>query len=378
MMLPASYGAALFLAILTMLCWGSWANTLKLAGKWRFELYYFDYSFGVFLAAVVAAFTFGSTQGEYLDSNILMLSFMDNLSVASKLKMIWAFAGGVVFNLANLLLVAAIAVAGMSVAFPVGIGLALLVGTALNYFLRPAGNPIFIIAGALLILAGMIVSGVAHARHAGGPAGEPESPAPAASANAPSGAARRVGKPVIRRDSPSSLAARKSSPFIGIVLSLSCGFLMGLFYPLVERSKGGEMGLGPYAAAFCFAAGVLFSTPFFNLIFMNVPVEGRSVPIKDYFRGTIKQHLLGVLGGLIWCVGAVSNFVAASAPESVNIGPAISYALGQGAVLISALWGLLVWREFAGATGSVKALIALMLLLFVGGLTFLSLAPLYV
>jgi glucose uptake protein len=370
MMLPATYAAALTLAVLTMLCWGSWANTLKLTGSWRFELYYFDYSIGVFLAAVVAAFTFGSTQGDFVDTNVLMLSFADNMAVASKLKMIWAFAGGVVFNLANLLLVAAIAVAGMSVAFPVGIGLALLIGTGLNYWLRPAGNPALIAAGAVLILLGMVISALAHKQHASA-APAKEGP-PRVETDAAPGP-RRVGRPNVRV----SGGAKRKSPWQGIALSLACGLLMGLFYPLVERSKGGDMGLGPYAAAFCFALGVLLSTPLFNAVFMNVPVEGEPVPLSAYWNGSFKQHLLGILGGVIWCTGTVSNFVAASAPKSVNIGPAISYALGQGAVLVSALWGLLVWREFAGATGSVKLKVVLMLLLFVGGLALLSVAPLY-
>lgn len=376
MMLPATYEAALFLAILTMLCWGSWANTLKLAGKWRFELYYFDYAIGVMLCAAVAAFTFGSTQGSFVDSNVLMLSFIDNMSVASKLKMIWAFAGGVVFNLANLLLVAAIAVAGMSVAFPVGIGLALLIGTGLNYWMRPAGNPGLIVGGALLILLGMVVSALAHAQHSRGPLQEaakrPAQPEEDSTT-------RRVGRPVGPTRGPTRSKGARGGPsaLVGICLSLACGVLMGLFYPLVERSKGGDMGLGPYAAAFCFALGVFLSTPFFNAVFMNVPVEGEPVPLGDYFRGSFLQHLLGVLGGVIWCTGAVSNFVAASAPRDVNIGPAISYALGQGAVLVSALWGLIVWREFRGATRSVVIKIILMLLLFIGGLTLLSLAPLY-
>jgi glucose uptake protein len=181
----------------------------------------------------------------------------------------------------------------------------------------------------------------------------------------------------VRRDPAADMGTKRRSPVQGIVLSLACGALMGIFYPLVERSKGGEMGLGPYAAAFCFALGVLLSTPLFNTIFMNVPVEGAPVPLKAYFRGSWMQHLLGVLGGMIWCTGAVSNFVAASAPKAVNIGPAISYALGQGAVLISALWGLIVWREFRGAKSSVVWKIVLMLLLFLAGLGLLSVAPLY-
>jgi glucose uptake protein len=125
-----------------------------------------------------------------------------------------------------------------------------------------------------------------------------------------------------------------------------------------------------------FGLGVLVTTPVYNLFFMNLPVEGEAVAIRDYLRGTLKQHLLGVAGGMIWAVGAVSNFVAASAPASVNVGPGVSYALGQGATLVSTLWGLLVWKEFAGATPAVRKRVALMLILFIGGLALVSLAPL--
>lgn len=163
----------------------------------------------------------------------------------------------------------------------------------------------------------------------------------------------------------------------GIVVSLISGVLMGSFYPVVELSKVGDIGLGPYTVAFFFAIGVFGSTFIFNIYFMNLPIHGKSVDFGAYFKGTRNQHLLGVLGGLLWCTGAIANFTAASAPKSVQVGPAVSYALGQGATMVSALWGLLVWKEFAGAQGKVKGLIALMLLLFVAGLTLVSLAPLY-
>jgi glucose uptake protein len=145
----------------------------------------------------------------------------------------------------------------------------------------------------------------------------------------------------------------------------------------VEKSKQGDFPLQPYTAAFLFAVGVLVSTPFFNLFFMNLPVEGPPVSFGDYFRGTWKMHLLGLLGGMIWCTGAVANFVAASAPPSLNVGPAVSYAIGQGATLVSTLWGLLVWREFAGANRKTALHVIAMLILFVIGLGLVSVAPLF-
>ncbi len=364
MMIPGTYLVALLLTVISMLCWGSWANTMKLAGKWRFELYYFDYTLGVFLCAIVAALTFGSIESVPPDMPGVAFSFMDNMAIAGKKQIALALVGGVVFNLANLLLVAAIAVAGLSVAFPVGIGVALIMGVVLNYIIKPAGNPYLLFGGVTVVLLAIIVTALAHAAHTA------KKTAAAPAAQTVSGA-RAVSRPGEKR------SAGPASALKGLLLSLVAGLLMGVFYPLVEMSKEGDLGLGPYAAAFCFTVGILLTTPVFNLFFMNVPVEGEPLTIRQYFQGTFKQHLLGIFGGLIWCTGTIANFVAASAPPTVNVGPAVSYAIGQGATLVSTLWGLLVWKEFAGATGAVRTRIAIMLILYVCGLAMLSLAPLY-
>jgi glucose uptake protein len=172
-------------------------------------------------------------------------------------------------------------------------------------------------------------------------------------------------------------STRVRVPAKGIVLSIAAGVLMGLFFPLVEMSKSGEAGLGPYSAGFIFAGGVLGSTFIFNLFFMNLPVQGEPVEILDYFRGRFREHLMGWLGGIIWYTGAIANFVAASAAEEVQVGPAISYSIGQGATMVSALWGVLVWKEFAGADTRAKSLLVLMFALFLTGLALISIAPLY-
>jgi len=345
MVLPETYTSALLLTILSMLCWGSWANTYKLAGKWRFELYYFDYALGVLIAATIAAFTFGTLGYDGF-------LFLDDLMRAGKRNMAYGFAGGVVFNLANMLLVAAIAVAGLAVAFPVGIGLALVIGVIWNYVINPQGNPTLLFAGVAIVVGAIVVDAIAYRTH---------------------GIQQAKEKP--KAGQTHSTAPRTS--WKGIALSLASGVLMGSFYPLVELGKQGDWGLGPYAIAFIFALGVFSSTFVFNLFFMNVPVEGKPVEIRDYFKGTFRQHLLGWTGGVIWATGTISNFVAASAPREVQVGPAISYAMGQGATLISALWGLLVWKEFRGATSTVKLLLGLMLALFAIGLGLVAIAPLY-
>jgi glucose uptake protein len=344
MILPESYLPALLVMILSMVCWGSWANTYKLSGKWRFELYYFDYALGLLLMAILLAYTLGSLGFDGF-------TFSDDLMHAGKRQWLFGFLGGVVFNLANMLLMAAIAVAGMAVAFPVGIGVALLVGVILNYMIKPAGNATLLFSGCALVLAAIIVDAVAYRmlnmlRYE---------------------ALAKAGK------TPS---VRRTVSIKGIVISLVCGLLMGSFFPLVAKAQETDVGLGPYAVAVVFAAGVFLSTFVFNLFFMNLPVEGEPVELRDYFIGTPKQHLLGLLGGAIWCGGGVAAFVAASTPQ-VGVGPAISYAMGQGSTLISALWGLLVWKEFKGSNLQIKLLLTIMLVLFACGLALISVAPLY-
>lgn len=336
MILPQTYAAALLLTLVSMLCWGSWANSFKLAGKWRFELFYYDYSLGLLLAATAFALTCGNFGSDGLP-------FLADLGHAGARQILFGAAGGIVFNLANILLVAAISLAGLSVAFPVGIGLALVIGVIWNYTLKPQGNPSLLFTGAAIVVGAIIVDALAYRALEAGKA---------------AATGRRVsGK--------------------GITLSLISGVLMGSFFPLVEMGKSGPQGLGPYAIGFVFAIGVFLSTFVFNLFFMKMPVEGPPVAMSEYFTGTGRQHLLGLVGGVIWATGTIANFVAASTPESVQVGPAISYAIGQGATMVSALWGLLVWKEFAGASGRVRVLLVIMLVLFVAGLALVSIAPLY-
>jgi glucose uptake protein len=346
MILPGSYVATLLILVLSMICWGSWANAYKLCPpRWRFELFYFDFAIGVFIAAVIAALTFGSLGWDGF-------SFLDDLRLAGKRSDALAFMAGVIFNLANMLLVGAIAIAGMAVAFPVGIGIALVEGVVLNYFLNPVGNPVFLFTGAGVIMLAIIFDALAYRNYA----------------MAASVAAAQQGK---------TRTTQRKTGSKGIVISVVSGVLMGAFYPFVEMARAGETGLGPYSIAFIFALGVLLSTFVFNLFFLNLPLQGNPIDIFDYSKARMKTHLFGVVGGMIWCAGGISNFVAARAEGQAQVGPAVSYAIGQGATMISALWGLIVWKEFAGADGRVRTFIAVMFFLFVAGLALVSSAPLF-
>jgi glucose uptake protein len=369
MILPSTYALTLAVLVLSMICWGSWANTLK-ASKWRFELFYIDFSIGTVIAAVIAAFTVGSMGDD--------ISVSDNFLLAARRPIIYAFVAGAVFNLANMLLVAAIDLAGMSVAFPVGIGLALIVGVAWSFLQSQVGNPLYLFGGCALVLIAVVLSAVAHgqmdsirkklaaalAAEQAPPAGPDEAPLTPAAAR--------------KKRMAEQAASSGPGPFRGVLLAVIGGLLMGSFYPIVQWSMEGDLGLSnPYAVAMVFSFGILVTTFIYNLYFMNLPVKGLPISPFAYFTGNLGQHALGLLGGMIWMVGTVANFAGSAAQGAAKAGPAVSYALGQGAALVSVLWGLLIWKEYAGATGGVTRLIILMLLFFIGGLTLVSIAPLY-
>ena len=341
MILPQTYAAAFALTILTMLCWGSWTNVMKLTRNWRFELLYYDYSLGILLGSLVAGLTFGSMGGDGL-------RFADDLAQAGTANILYGFIGGVVYNISNFFVVAAISIAGMGVGFPVGVGLALVVGVIWNYFVNPQGNATLLFTGVAVVVVAIIIDAIAYRAYS------------------------------IRRAAAGqkSDAEAKRSVKRGITVAIIGGILMGMFFPLVELGKQGENGLGPYGIGFIFSIGVFLSTFVFNLFFMRFPVDGPPLKFKDYLRGSTSAHLWGILGGLIWITGSLSNFVAASAPRELQVGPAISYALGQGGIMIGAAWGVLVWKEFAGGGRRINLLLVLMFIFFLAGLGVVSIAPL--
>jgi len=343
MILPHTYGMVLMLTILTMICWGSWTNVLKFAKGWRFELLYYDYSIGVALGAALAGLTFGTWGSNGL-------SFIDDLSHAGNINILCGFAAGIIFNLSNILVVGAIAVAGMGVGFPIGVGLALVVGVIWNYIVNPQGNPYLLFAGVGLVVTAIIVDAVAY---------------------------RALAASKSKAGDEADMKAKKASTWKGIKLAIIGGILMGTFYPLVEIGKKGESGLGPYSVGFVFGLGVLISVFVFNLYFMRYPIEGPRLTFRDYLKGSTWVHFLGIIGGIIWITGSLSNFVASSAPKTLQVGPAISYAIGQGSTMIGALWGVLAWKEFAGGGARVNRLLLLMFLSYLTGLVLVSIAPLY-
>jgi glucose uptake protein len=335
MLLIENYPLAVLFFVLTMICWGSWANMQKVAEKsWRFELFYWDLSIGILLLAILAAFTLGS-MGE------TGRPFLEDIRLADSSSMLYAMLGGLVWNLGNILLVAAIAVAGMSVGFPIGGGIAWILGIAVNYILvlldpdkTFEGNPVILWAGVAVIMVAILLSMLSYRR----------------------------------------LAAEKKKPTLkGILLSVLAGLLIAFFYGLVVKSldntyvAGGTGTLTPFTGVFFFSIGVFVSTILINPFFMRYPVQGSAVRMKEYWKGKMKTHLSGIIGGSIWMLGMVLSFMAAGAAN-----PAISYALSNAAPVVAILWGVFIWKEFRGAPKGTNTLLISMFILYLIGLAMIT------
>lgn len=303
MFAPTTFVAALVMTIISTICWGSFANTFKLTKNYRFELYYWDYAAGIFLVSLILAFTMGSAGGGEL-------SFVANLQSAAPMNLLYAAIGGFIFNIANVLLIAGIEIAGLAIAFPIAIGIALVEGVVLSYILQPKGSAGLLAGGVAMAVLAVILIGKAYG-------------------------AMRAGTESVSRK--------------GVTVCIISGVLMGAFAPFVTRAMTAEHPLTPYTVAVLFTFGAVLCCFVFNVYLMKHPIVGNAVSFAGYFSASPSYHLLGLLGGAIWGVGTVFNFVAASL-----VGVAISYAIGQASPMVAALWGVLVWHEFRGAPRSAK------------------------
>lgn len=320
---------AVLLCFVTMLCWGSWGNTQKLAAKsWRYELFYWDYVIGMLLFSVLLGFTFGSIGSEGRP-------FVEDLSQCSLWCIGSVILGGIIFNASNILLSASISLAGMAIAFPVGVGIALVLGVIINYIGEPKGDALMLFIGVALVVVAIICNGVASAQ--------------------------------MGSSAENSKTRRK-----GVIIAVVAGVLMSFFYRFVAaamdlsdfRNPAKGM-LTPYSALFIFSVGVTLSNFVFNTLAMRRPFVGAPVSYSQYFKGSLPTHLIGILGGAIWGLGTACSYIAAG-----KAGAAISYALGQGAPMIAAIWGVFIWKEFKGAKKRTDVLVGLMFLFFILGLSF--------
>jgi glucose uptake protein len=312
MFTPPSLTIALLMTITSAICWGSWANTYKGVKNYRFELFYWDYAVGIFLISLILAFTMGSSGHD-------SFSFLNNVQSADTSNIVWTMVGGALFNLANLLLVAAIDMAGLAVALPVSIGIALVVGVVLSYILEPKGLALFLALGVACALIAVILDGKAFG----------------------------------------SLGSGRSASRKSIVICVVSGVLMGLWNPFVAYGATRGHPLTPYSSAVFLTLGALLSCFVWNLYFMKHPLAGDPVGFDGFFRAPASGHLLGLFGGVIWGVGTVFNVVAG---KSMSF--AISYAIGQSAPMVGALWGVFAWKEFAGAGSRAKIYLSLMFVFY--------------
>lgn len=323
MFVPHSFAVALVMMMISAACWGSWANTYKGVRNYRFELFYWDYAIGIFLIALVLGHTMGMRPG---DPDALT----NNIHSADASNMLYTLIAGAIFNLANLLLVAGIDMAGLAIAFPISIGIALVVGVVLSYILQPQGNAGLLAAGVACAVVAVVLDGKAYGN--------------------------------LASSSQPRVASNK-----GIITCIVSGVLMGLWAPFVTRAMTHGNTLGPYSVAVFLTLGALLSCFIWNIYFMKKPLVGEPVRFRDFFRGPLSGHLLGLLGGCIWGIGTVFNLVAAKFS-----GVAISYAIGQSAPMVAAFWGVLAWKEFRGASSRAKTYLAVMFVFYILAIVLVS------
>lgn len=333
MFIVNSYILAVIFCVITMICWGSWGNTQKLVSKkWRYELFYWDYVIGMVVFALLLGLSMGSIGNTGRP-------FIHDLSQAAGSSFGWVILGGIIFNASNILLSASVSLAGMSVAFPLGVGIALVLGVIVNYLGVPSGNPFLLFGGVVLIVVAIICNGIASGK--------------------------------IQKKEEDKINNKK-----GVVIAVIAGILMSLFYRFVIKGmdiknfQHPAIGMmTPYSAIFIFSIGVLLSNFIFNTLVMKYPFIGDKVSYASYFKGNASTHLYGMLGGAIWGLGSSFSYIA-----SGQAGPAVSYALGQGAPMIAAIWGVFIWKEFKGSSKIVNQLLFAMFLFFLIGLIMIVVA----
>jgi glucose uptake protein len=349
-LIPASVVGVSVLLFVSLLCWGSWASTLKAAGKWRFEFYYCDFTLGVAVAAVAAAYTLGSW-------NEHDLTFQDNFLLAGYRKMAWCLGAGIVFNLANLLLLAGTTTSSMTTAFPITFALAWAVGAVWQYTDRAGVNGMLTAAGSVMMMASLVMAAIAWSWHR-----EAEEHKKITALRA---------DPRVRRPGPRAPGAAR-----GIVLSIIGGLFMGAFFPALLEGVSGDNGVSAYGALLLIAAGIAGSSLLFVPFFLNFPVQGEPLVLGGYLKGTRRQHLLGLAGGVIWAAGVLAALVA-SEPEGISIPQPVQYVLMRAGPVLASVLGLTLWRELPDAPWRARMMLAATLVLFVAGLWMIGVAPVY-
>ncbi len=342
MILPGSQLYNLILLTFGMLCLGTWANTFKMTSKWRYELYYIDFALGALLASVLIGLTFGSLGWDGF-------ALADDLRIAGKQKDALALGAGMVFNLGNMLIMGALSVSGVTIAYAIGIGTMLTMGMVITHFTSPSGNGAMLAGGAVLFLASAVILAAAYRLQA-------------------------LARLVAMMREGKTKGTKKVVSAKGQLLAFIGGLVASAYFPLIESARSNENGLGPYSLGIFFAIGILVSTIIFNLFFMNLPIHGAPLEFTAYFTGKAKFHWLGLAGGALFYMGLASTFIVARAEGRNIVSPVSARALLLGAVVVGILWGLLRWKEFAGVSGMIRVMLMISLFVFVVGAVGLSVA----
>jgi glucose uptake protein len=337
LVLPTTWLSAFLFLVLALICLGSWANTFKATGsRWRFELFSIDFAVGALLFALIAAYTFGTLGAD--------LGFSDRMLVAGRTDQALGLIAGALFALGNMLLLAAVSLVGMSAAFPLCIGAAVVVAALFQF---GSAQSLWLTGGLALLVCAIVLDILAIRRHK----------------NPIRAAAPRPGTKAPKKKAPMSTR--------GIIVGIISGIVLGCFFPLLHRSFRGDFGLGPYAGLLLVTIALLVATVVLNLYFMNMAISGGPIGFNAYFTGLPYQHFLGFAGGAIWALGMLAQGLAMSAPVSVNLDAALVAILPLASVLLAVFWGFVKWKEYPG---SAKALLLVSAVVFLGGVVLVGLA----
>jgi glucose uptake protein len=349
MILAQNHFQAILLLVIGALCWALWAGMHKMTTKWRYELFCVDFALGFAIASFIYAFTVGSLGFDGF-------SFLDDMMHAGKRQWIFAFSAGIVFNLANMILLGAVSVAGLSVAIPLGLGISSIFGLGAALIFGRVGHPLLVFAGSACFLVGVVLAAVSYTFLISDRQDRLVKEGKAKIAPQVPGMNKGM---IASTDAPSATK--------GLLLSGVAAALMWIMYPLINKAREGEAGLGPYALMALFSVGVFISTFVFDLFLINLPIDGEPIEPFEYMRGSLKAHLAGIFAGILLSSGILAELVSAGGPPEAQPGMLMTYGLKQLAPLVGGCAGIWIWKELKGAESRVRGIFYTFALLFAAG-----------
>jgi glucose uptake protein len=349
MILAQNHFQAILLLVVGALCWALWAGMHKMTRDWRYELFAVDVAIGCGIAVSIYAFTVGSLGFDGF-------SFLDDLMHAGKRQWLFAFSAGIIFNLANMILLSAISVAGMSVAIPLGLGISSIFGLGASLIFSHTGNPFLVFAGSACFVVGAVLAAVSYSFLISARQDRMVKEGKAKITPHVPGVSKGM---IVSTEAPSATK--------GLLLSGVAAALMWIMYPLINKARAGETGLGPYALMALFSLGLFVSTFVFDLFLINLPVEGEPIEPFAYLRGSLRAHLAGFVAGILLCTGILAELIAAGGPPEAQAGTLMTYGVKMIAPLVGGCAGVWIWKEMHDAEGRVRAIFYVFAVLFAVG-----------